>query len=89
VDASEQARLNDFIGRTLAARRAHLRLTMREIKERSGVDAATISTYERGKVASFKLDILAKLAVALGIPLEQLIEPFLAYVREHLAEEYK
>jgi transcriptional regulator with XRE-family HTH domain len=89
VDESAQAHLTDLIGRTIAARRKYLRLTMRDIKTRAGIDIGTLSLYERGKVASVRLDILAKLAIVLEMPLEQLIEPFLTYVRESLGEEYK
>lgn len=79
----------DLMGRIIAARRSYLRLTMRDIKERTGIDIGTLSLYERGKITKgHRLDILAKLAVALDMPLEELLGPFIAHVREQ-RQEYK
>jgi transcriptional regulator with XRE-family HTH domain len=89
MDESEQAfaEILDRVGRQIAARRKYLRLTLREIEARTGIDIGTLSRYERGKVGStYRLDVLIHVALALDIPLMQLLEPFIDYVSQRQAK---
>jgi transcriptional regulator with XRE-family HTH domain len=86
---SDHAHLFDLLGRKIAARRSYLRLTMRDIKAQTGIDIATLSRYEHGRVSKgYRLDILVKLAIALEMPLEEMLAPFIGHVRDNLGGHY-
>lgn len=53
--------------------RTQLGWEQKELARRSGVHVVTLSKLERGHEASPKIDTLAKIARAFGIPLEVLI----------------
>lgn len=79
--------LAQALGRILIKRRQQLRLSVRDLKKRSGVDISTISIYEnaRHKKAP-RLDILLKLAIGLEMSLETLLYEHVLYVRDRLPE---
>jgi transcriptional regulator with XRE-family HTH domain len=70
----------------IATRRRALQLTARDIQRRGGIDIGTVSLYERGRIQSPKLETLVKLAIALELPLEALLQPYLEYVRATLRQ---
>lgn len=57
------------VGRNVASIRGFLRLTVGELAAASGISATSIRRIERG-VANPRLRVLARLAGALGFPLE-------------------
>lgn len=59
--------------------------SVRQIAAAAGLDPATLSRYERGDMKhSPPIDSLASLAKALGVPLDNLLAPYLKDVRQHL-----
>jgi transcriptional regulator with XRE-family HTH domain len=47
--------------------------TQRELSERSGVSVTTISNWEQQDVKAYDVDVLAKLAAALGIEIGMML----------------
>lgn len=68
----------DPLGSRIRARREELQLTARQVAERAGVDPATISLVERGRMPNVSFVNLSRIARALGISLDDLADPQLA-----------
>lgn len=82
----EFATLHSALGQIVLHRRQELHLSQRALGALAGVHHATISLCERGKVTrgGFQLDTLTRLALALGMPLETLLHPYLESVKQFL-----
>lgn len=68
----ESARLAKRLGRKIAERRKHLEWTQDQLAERVGVDAETISRFERGTNLP-SLPTLDRLATALQVEVGELL----------------
>jgi transcriptional regulator with XRE-family HTH domain len=64
----ERAGTDSLPGQLLRARRAYLGLTQEQLAERSGLSAGTISSIERGTIASPRPASVRRLCHALGLP---------------------
>ena len=63
----------EIVGRNIRAMREGQLLSQRELAERSGVAKITIATMELGRSAHPRRRTVEKLAVALGVPVEELM----------------
>lgn len=70
----------DSRGRKIRARRQELGWTMLRAAQACGVDAATISRLEAGKMPNASFVVLGKIARGLGLSLDELQEVSLAAV---------
>ena len=68
----ESARLAKRVGKKIAERRKHLKWTQNQLAERVGVDAETISRFERGANLPSLLT-LDRLAIALQVEVGNLL----------------
>lgn len=74
-------RLLAKVGAILFKRRQRLKLTCRDVQELTGVDIGTLSLLERNcHKKGPRIDVLAKLAIALDLPLDTLLRPYIDYV---------
>jgi transcriptional regulator with XRE-family HTH domain len=64
IPLMSSSELATFVGKRVLARRKFLRMSRRELAEKSGVSSATLSRLESSGTAT--LLVLAKVAIALG-----------------------
>lgn len=64
----------DPIGIRIRQRRDELRLTIRQVSDRSGVDPSTISRIETGKLPNAAFVVLSKVARGLDLSLDELAD---------------
>ena len=86
-----------LLGKSLARRRKHLKLSMQELSDRAGVSATTILKLEHGEI-TVQLDKFLQIMDQLGLPLDsvigyggesqdQLLDPLAKKVAEMLGDE--
>jgi transcriptional regulator with XRE-family HTH domain len=80
----ESERLAKRLGKNIAERRKHLGWTQEQVAERVGVDAETISRFERGNNLPSLLT-LEKLSTALRLPIGDLLSKQRPEVANELA----
>lgn len=81
-----QRQLNIATGQIIVARREALGWVLRDVQQRSGLSLSVLHKYEHGLIQSApRMDVLRKIAIALRLPLEDLIQPDIAYVRHAIA----
>ena len=73
------------LAQRIAARRAELQLTMRDVQQLTGIHISTLSRCEQQHHRKGpRIDVLAKLAIALRLPLTDLLQPYTEFVASTL-----
>ena len=64
------------VGNRIASKRSELRLTLDELGQKVGVTKSTVNKWERGETASIKVDKFVKLAKALEVSVDWLLDGY-------------
>jgi transcriptional regulator with XRE-family HTH domain len=67
--------LQEYLRAHLVVERARKRLSQSELAKRAGVSRYTIVKLESGEDANPRLDVLGRIAFALGVPVHELLAP--------------
>lgn len=62
------------VGKNISKYRAESHLTLKEVAHKVGITEATMQKYEAGNIKRVDIDMLSKIAAALGVKPEKLVE---------------